>query len=141
MGAADKISGGDGNDSLFGNGGSDTIYGGEGNDYLQGDAGTDVLSAQLGYDKMRGGADADTFLYDQSGFQQDTIWDFVHNVDNILFHRSIFANFAAVQAGISQVGNHTYINGGFGDLIVLANFNAATLTSADFTFLREVTKR
>ena len=52
--AANRITGGSGNDILVGRGGNDTIDGGAGND---------VLDGGLGYDILTGGAGNDTFRY------------------------------------------------------------------------------
>ena len=55
----DDIDGGPGDDRLFGGRGDDTLYGGEGNDTLKGGAGADTLLAGSGDDMLDGGAGAD----------------------------------------------------------------------------------
>lgn len=69
----DKLSGGagndtlygyDGNDKLLGGTGNDTLFGGRGNDNLQGGAGNDVLVGGSGIDVLSGGAGRDVFVYD-----------------------------------------------------------------------------
>ena len=55
----DDIDGGPGDDRLFGGRGDDTLYGGEGNDTLKGGAGADTIWAGSGDDRLDGGAGAD----------------------------------------------------------------------------------
>ena len=55
----DDIDGGPGDDRLFGGRGDDTLYGGEGNDILKGGPGADTLVAGSGDDMLDGGAGAD----------------------------------------------------------------------------------
>ena len=62
----DKLTGGDGADSLVGEGGDDTLYGGAGADSLAGGAGDDRLIGGAGIDSFDGGANADTAVYDYS---------------------------------------------------------------------------
>lgn len=52
----DVLSGGAGNDTLFGEAGDDTLSGGDDNDILSGGAGDDNLSGDAGDDLLRGGA-------------------------------------------------------------------------------------
>lgn len=52
---ASRISGDDGNDSLFGGRNSDTLFGGAGNDLLNGGAGNDFLFGGSGNDTLLGG--------------------------------------------------------------------------------------
>ena len=83
---------------------------------------------------MMGGAGSDRFLFDQTAFKQDAIFDFTHLVDKLVIHQAVFANFATLQAHLTQVNADTFISTGFGDVIVLVNFTAATLTAADVQF-------
>lgn len=62
----DLIKGRDGNDSLFGGDGNDTIYGQAGNDYLSGGNGNDRLIAGDGADRILGNAGNDT-IYGEGG--------------------------------------------------------------------------
>lgn len=57
---ANTITGGTGNDYLFGMGGNDQLFGGIGNDFLDGGDGADNLQGGVGNDVMIGGAGADT---------------------------------------------------------------------------------
>jgi serralysin len=58
-GRADTISGGIGNDTIFGGAGADTIGGDNGRDLLAGGAGADTISGGDGLDTIAGGAGAD----------------------------------------------------------------------------------
>jgi Ca2+-binding RTX toxin-like protein len=55
-----------GNDTLNGLDGNDNLYGGKGDDTLTGGAGDDRLDGGLGYDSMAGGAGNDTYFVDRT---------------------------------------------------------------------------
>ena len=55
------------NDHLYGGDGVDTLLGNGGSDYLQGDAGNDTLNGGNGADRMLGGQGNDTYIVDNSG--------------------------------------------------------------------------
>jgi Ca2+-binding RTX toxin-like protein len=57
---ADKVQGGDGNDSLSGNAGDDSLAGGNQNDTLLGGLGNDSLTGEAGDDRLDGGEGSDT---------------------------------------------------------------------------------
>jgi len=54
------LSGGDGNDQLYGSGGADTLQGDNGDDALNGGLGNDSLQGGAGIDLLQGGVGADT---------------------------------------------------------------------------------
>ena len=56
----DTIDGGPGDDRLFGGRGDDVLYGSEGDDILKGGVGDDMLEGNSGDDTLEGGAGADT---------------------------------------------------------------------------------
>ncbi len=60
----DALLGGGGNDTLLGGNGSDLLNGGAGNDTLNGGAGNDTLAGGLGNDTATGGVGADTFVFE-----------------------------------------------------------------------------
>ena len=62
----DKIYGQFGNDNISGGNGQDQIYGGEGNDSIDGDAGDDLIYGGTGNDTIRGGDNNDR-LYGEDG--------------------------------------------------------------------------
>ncbi len=69
-GSADYIDGGEGNDTIFGNGGSDTLIGGTGNDTINAGSGHDIVYGGLDNDSIDGSAGNDT-VYGGTG--DDTI--------------------------------------------------------------------
>ncbi|MCX8747299.1 hypothetical protein J3U64_07485, partial [Snodgrassella sp. B3800] len=64
------ISGGKGNDTLYGKDGNDILYGEEGNDTLSGDAGNDILYGGSGDDTLNGGTGYDILI---GGTGNDTL--------------------------------------------------------------------
>ncbi|WP_267874090.1 DUF4214 domain-containing protein [Massilia soli] len=64
--AGDKLYGGDGDDSLYGNAGRDALFGGSGDDRIFGGTGNDELRGDAGNDLLDGG-DGDDFLRDEHG--------------------------------------------------------------------------
>ena len=67
---ADSLSGGDGNDTIAGDGGNDTLDGGNGDDSITGDADDDSLLGGDGRDAIDGGDGDDTVL---AGNGNDTV--------------------------------------------------------------------
>jgi hypothetical protein len=64
---ANALSGGNGNDLLFGLGGNDTLTGGVGNDILNGGNGNDILYGNAGNDVINGNAGIDWAYYNTAG--------------------------------------------------------------------------
>ena len=82
----DTIDGGPGHDRLFGGVGDDVLYGGEGGDILKGGPGADTLQSGSGDDMLEGGAGADTM---DGGIGFDTfIFDLGHGMDTITDFRN-----------------------------------------------------
>ncbi|WP_310467200.1 hypothetical protein [Sphingomonas sp.] len=80
----DRARAGSGNDSLAGGNGNDTLDGDGGNDSLNGGNGNDVLIGDGGNDTLAGGNGGDSFIFDnrgETGF--DTITDFTRG-DRVL---------------------------------------------------------
>jgi len=85
--------GGDGNDTIVGNGaanmlsgarGDDVLHGGAGNDILKGGAGNDTLDGGAGADQMSGGSGADIFRWGGAeGDGGDRIADFIVGEDKL----------------------------------------------------------
>ena len=58
----DKMDGGTGDDQMWGNSGNDAMNGGEGNDFLSGGKGDDIIFDGLGNDKVEGNTGNDKFV-------------------------------------------------------------------------------
>ncbi len=89
---ANSFAGGEGKDTLKGAGGNDTLNGNSGKDTLKGGSGSDTLNGDSGKDKLTGGTGADHFRFTAaaSASTVDTITDFVHGTDKIIFENAIF---------------------------------------------------
>ncbi|AQS38240.1 VCBS repeat-containing protein [Shewanella psychrophila] len=74
----DILTGGDGNNILFGQGGDDQLLGGNGNDLMYGGDDNDELVGGSGDDQMHGGEGNDTFIWntDSINGESDTVLDF-----------------------------------------------------------------
>jgi len=106
------------------------------NDILTGDGGNNIIIGGAGNDTMNGGAGNDSFVFN-AGFGQDTITAFGDagtNQDVIDFSTAVFANFAAVQAAIHQVGADVHIDVNASTSITLTSFTATNLGADDFRF-------
>jgi Ca2+-binding RTX toxin-like protein len=84
-----------------------------------------------------GNAGNDTFFF-QPGFGQDVVTDFQGNGaaagDTIRFGTGTFANFAAVQAAMTQQGSNVVITLDAGNSVTLQNTTIAQLNAQDFLF-------
>ena len=88
----DRLYGGKGDDTLQGGPGADALRGGSGNDTLDGGPGNDVLNGGPGNDALAGGPGNDTFVPAPGG-GDDTILDFKAGADKI-----DLAAFTAIQS-------------------------------------------
>jgi Ca2+-binding RTX toxin-like protein len=146
-GGDDFIEGGSGSDFLFGGSGDDEILGGSNRDTIQGNAGDDLLVGGLSADRMLGGSGEDTLFGgpgddvltgggDADIFQfspvdeRDRITDFEDGLDRIeiLAGASDFGDLDIFQSGTRAVVAFAATR------IVLADFDAADLSGADFIF-------
>src|ERR1043165_255598 len=142
-GGNDTLNGTAGDDTISGNGGNDVVNAGDGNDIVSGGGGNDTLNGNDGNDRLVGGAGNDTltggagndiFAFGPS-FGQDIVTDFRNpGTDRIEFDHTVFANFAAVQAAMTQVGADTVITHG-SDSLTLQHVTATTLHASDFLFV------
>jgi Ca2+-binding RTX toxin-like protein len=124
----ENLTGGSANDVLTGDGNANVLSGGAGDDRLDGGAGDDTLN---------GGAGDDIFVFG-GGSGNDTIIEFGdsrRNQDIIEFDNSVFADFAALQAAMQQVGADVVITASPSDTITLTNVTLANLGAEDFLFM------
>ncbi len=97
--ASNFLSGGVGNDLLFGLSGNDALYGGWGDDLLSGGAGADVLNGSIGSDTATysdSGGGVAVLLYNGTAFGNDAQGDTLNNVENVIgssFADSIYGAF------------------------------------------------
>ena len=111
---ADTILGGTGNDKLFGWNENDLLDGGEGNDDLYGDSGDDTLMGGDGLDLLIGGHGRDVFSFNtvlNNGSNVDYIVDFNVTEDRIRLDGSIFKDLYVGSGGTLmslnlKVGSH-----------------------------------
>jgi len=87
---ANALTGNAGDNALFGMMGNDTIIGGAGNDTVYGGYGADILT---------GGDGADWFVFNalETTATKDTIKDFAHGIDRLVFDHTAFAALANAQ--------------------------------------------
>ena len=132
----ENLTGTPGNDRLTGDGKANVITGLAGNDLLAGGAGNDTLIGSHGNDTLSGNAGADSFVF-EGHFGKDTIGDFTAagaGHDIISFSTAVFANYAAVQGHMAQVGPNVVITHDAADTVTLKGVTLASLTAADFNF-------
>ncbi len=131
--AADTLSGGAGNDHLYGYGGNDILNGGIGNDFLIGHTGNDTLNGDDGSDQLYGGDGVDTI---NGGEGNDTIFggagadvlDGGNGDDTFYFFAGDIA------AGESLDGGD-----GTGDNVVFLAAVSLDLTTTTFTNVENIT--
>ena len=135
-GQDNSILGSSANNIINGFGGHDVLFGAGGNDTIDGGLGEDVVNGGKDNDILTGGANNDTFMFTQN-FGHDTVTDFKAggDADVIEFYTNVFADFAAVQNAMQQVGNDTVITLDADNTITLQNVNAANLHASDFGFI------
>jgi Ca2+-binding RTX toxin-like protein len=144
--AIEKLRGSAYDDTLIGNAvsnaisggnGNDIIRGGGGNDMLYGEAGDDELDGGEGNDTLVGGAGNDTFVLRENG-GADSILDFAAGAgtdDVIRVDVAVFANFAAVVAATSQVGEDAVVTDAGGNTLTLVGVQVGNLHADDFEFI------
>ncbi len=117
-GLANRLTGGAGNDQLFGLDGQDSLIGGAGDDRLDGGTGRDFLT---------GGAGVDQFLFAKT-YGADRVLDFEDNVDAL--ELSGFAGVSTAAQALShalQLGANVVFNFGEGDVLTVLNTTKAAL--------------
>ena len=109
----------------LGSAGNDTIVGNGLNNILNGNAGNDILT---------GGAGVDQFWH-LAGGGHDRITDFFPSIGEVIvLSQSQFANFAAVQAAMTQSGSNVIITVSETQSLTLSNVTIGQLTVHNFAF-------
>jgi len=114
------------------------LSGGAGNDTLYGNADFDTLLDSSGDDVYYGGFNADTFYF-TSFAGQDTIADFdaLNDLEKIVFQpgTSPITDYDDLRTNhMEDLGGSVRIHNGGGNTILLAGVNFADLDEADFAF-------
>ena len=121
-----------------GTAGADRLFGGDFDDTLSGGDGDDVIGGKEGSDVLTGGAGSDAFVYARFGEQRDTITDFRQGEDVIDLRSANIGDFATIQQLLSNdaQGNAviTTTFDGVTSSMTLTGVSAAQLTAADFVF-------
>ena len=101
--SGDPTEAGTGNDTMDGGDGNDTMNGGDGNDTMSGGDGNDLIHGGLGNDTLSGDDGTDTFFFDTAlgATNVDTILDFEHKVDDIALSQAIFSD---ADPGTNDIG-------------------------------------
>jgi VCBS repeat-containing protein len=152
----ETISAGNGRDGVIA-GSNDTITLGNGNDVVKAredetiDVGNGADAVTAGANSIinlgngadtvtaissliRGGNGDDSFVY-TGRFGQDTITNFAPQHDNIVLAHAMFANFAAVERDMRQVGANTVITYDTANVITLTDVKTSSLHASDFRFV------
>ena len=108
---ANRLSGGNGNDTLDGREGDDSLFGAAGNDQIVGGVGNDLLAGGVGNDTLTGGVGLDKYLFDtglNTSTNLDTIADMVPGGDLVVLDQTIFAKLkiGVLKARFFTVGKH-----------------------------------
>jgi Ca2+-binding RTX toxin-like protein len=102
------VTGGDGNDALYGGGRDDSLQGGAGNDVLSGYGGNDTLDGGAGDDSLQGGQGDDVYLFSR-GSGSDTLNNYYntsgHGTDTIQFGEGLTAS------SLDYLGDSNYARG------------------------------
>jgi Ca2+-binding RTX toxin-like protein len=122
-------------ENLYLVGGAKVGLGSAGNDLIVGNAQNNIINGNAGNDTMTGGAGIDQFWHLGSGAGLDTITDFAAAAgESIVLSQLQFANYAAVQAKMTQVGSNVVIAFNGSQSLTLQNVTIGQLSAANFTF-------
>ncbi|NWG91264.1 MAG: hypothetical protein HXY21_01980 [Parvularculaceae bacterium] len=134
----DAMAGAAGNDTLQGGNDADTLSGGGNYDVLEGGDGDDVLDGGDLNDVIFGNAGNDRIIFRKTG-DTDTIRDFAAgagagDVIRLVGFGAAFDTFAEVLAAATDNGQHTTIDFGGGDVLILRGVLKSQLAADDFVF-------
>ena len=124
----DFLDGGDGVDNLQGGNGNDVMIGGAGADVLAGGVGNDILNGQAGNDNMDGGTGDDIFAFSAS-FGQDRITGFDSNANG----GQDYLDLSLLGITSDTFAGSVVINGSNGNTIVTVGTDAITLVGINAT--------
>ena len=135
------LNGGDGSQILDGSLGNQTVKAGDGisiliggsNDTLIGGKGLTTLIG-VPNDVLIGGTGIDLFKFGPN-FGLETIQGFSSAKDTIVFSKSVFGNFSAVQSHMAQDGPNVVITFDAVDKVTLQGTSLSSLHSSDFLFV------
>ncbi|WP_422087313.1 S8 family serine peptidase [Variovorax sp.] len=129
--------GGDGNDTLTGNGLNNVLMGGRGADVISGGGGNDTLDGGKGSDVLTGGEGSDLFVIGKDAGSQDEIVDFGVG-DSAEAPEAIalvgFGNLNLASLVRTQVGADVRLDLGDGQSVLVRNRQVAQLGSAQLQF-------
>jgi autotransporter-associated beta strand protein/VCBS repeat-containing protein len=125
--------GGAADTTVYGHFGKSVLDGSPGNDTLVAGSGKEVLIGGPG-DTLEAGSGLDTFVF-LPGFGHNAIKSFNPLLNKIQLTASEFANLAAVQHDMQQVGANTVITYDAHDTITLIGLHAASLHASNFEFV------
>ncbi|MEM8794323.1 MAG: M10 family metallopeptidase C-terminal domain-containing protein [Pseudomonadota bacterium] len=109
------------------------VTGTSANERINGTAGDDTIIDGGGFDVLTGGAGADTFEITKGAGDVDQVTDFTLGEDRL--DLSAVDNLISVdQFTFEQVGADTLIHQSDGQIVILENVDAASLTDTDFRF-------
>lgn len=139
LAAMQVIEGGSGNDTIYGHSDQDDdIRGNAGNDVLSGKAGDDTLTGGAGNDQLTGGSDADTFVISLNGGDTDTITDFDETETGEVIDLSAFTSITWGNLSTETWNtNHTRIDLGGSQYLVINNILPGELSEGDFIFYQQ----
>jgi len=135
-GGATNGYGNDSDNTIYGNSFANDLGGYAGTDYIRAGGGKDIIDGGAGNDFLWGNSGDDTFRF-HGDFGHDWIEDFKAGGDHdiIELDHNQFADFAAVQAAMTQNIGSTSIVLDADHSIYLDGVNAADLHASDFHFV------
>ena len=127
--SANTLSGGGGEDYVYGAGGDDNLSGGGDSDVVRGGDGNDRVDGGYGSDALYGGAGNDTFVFSHG---RDIVQDFESGKDHIEVTSSVVHSFSQLSISGDASGSTVTVS----DLgsMFLADISPSHLHASDFVF-------